>query len=214
MYLLAVNGSPRKHNNTAQLLERMAAGAASAGMEAEVAHLASLVFGGCASCFACKLTGGRSYGRCALRDGLTPLLEKAHRADVLVLGTPFYFVAETSLMRAFQERLWFQYYIYSAVKPPLSPRKKATALIYTMNVREEEMAAFGKTRVVETAKNIMEKLFAPCRVLLCCDTWQFDDYDKYDHDRWDVAAKRKRRKEIFPGELEKAFALGVELASC
>ena len=139
MELLAVNGSPRKTWNTAQLLQRVVAGAQAGGAEAELVHLRDLKYTGCVSCFSCKKIGGPSYGRCILKDDLRPVLDKAHEADVLVLGSPFYICAESAFMRAFEERLWFQYLLYSNEKPPLSPRKKATALIYTMNVRQEEM---------------------------------------------------------------------------
>jgi hypothetical protein len=49
-------------------------------------------------------------------------------------------------------------------------------------------------------------------VLLSCDTLQFDDYSKYETDIFDDIAKRKRHSEVFPQELEKAFALGKRLA--
>ncbi len=212
MKVLAVNGSPRKSWNTAQLLEKIVAGAMSAGAEAELAHLRDYACRGCISCFHCKDPKGSSYGRCILKDDLRPLLDKAHEADVLVLGSPFYFSMETAHMRAFMERLWFQYYLYSAVKPPLSPRKKATALVYTMNVPEEKMADYGKTTVLGIAKGVMERLFGSCEVFLCCDTMQFKDYAKYDTDVWDAAAKIKRHEEVFPQDLERAFALGAKLA--
>ena len=100
MKLLAINGSPRRKRNTATILQSMVDGAMEAGAEATLVHLAGLHFRGCASCFGCKLLGGPSYGRCALKDDLTPVLDMAHEADVLVLGSPFYFSAESSLLRA------------------------------------------------------------------------------------------------------------------
>ena len=109
MKLLAVNGSPRKKWNTAQLLTQVVEGAREAGAEAELVHLVDLKYTGCKSCFACKKIGGLSYGRCVLKDELRPVLDRAHEADVLVLGTPFYICAESAFMRAFEERLWFQY---------------------------------------------------------------------------------------------------------
>jgi multimeric flavodoxin WrbA len=211
MKLLAVNGSPRKRMNTGALLEKIVKGAATQGADAELVHLADLTFGGCTSCFRCKDPKGRSYGRCALKDGLSPVLRGAHEADVLVLGSPFYFSMETALMRACMERLWFQYHLYTTKKPPLSPRKKATALVYTMNVREEDMAAYGKDTIVARSKGLMERFFAPCEVLLCCDTRQVKDYSKYEFDYFDVPGKLKRHEEVFPRELERAFALGVRL---
>lgn len=212
MKLLAINGSPRKSRNTGGLLEKVVEGAVSAGADAELVHLRDLgAYKGCISCFHCKDPKGSHYGRCAVNDALTPLLEKAHAADVLVLGTPVYFHAETGLMRNCMERLWFQYHVYSKVKGPLSPRKKATALVYTMNVSEENARARGYDRLADSAKKVMEKQFGPCEVFWCTDTRQFKDYSKYDTDLFDVAAKLKRHAEVFPQELERAFAMGRRL---
>ena len=127
---------------------------------------------------------------------------------MLVFGSPVYFGLETAFMRAFEERLWFQYQLYSKVKPRLSPRKKAAALVFTMNVSEEQSATDGKQVIFEKAKFFMELEFAPCEVLLSCDTLQFDDYSKYDTDMFDVNAKRERHATVFPQELENAFHLG------
>ena len=211
MKLLAINGSPRKSKNTGKLLEKVVKGAASQGAQAELVHLKDLSYRGCISCFHCKKADGKHYGRCAVKDDLTPVLAAAHEADVLVLGSPFYFSTETSLMRALMERLWFQYYLYTSKKPPLSPRKKATALVYTMNVPEEAIPLYGKDKAIACAIGVMEQLFAPCEVFLCCDTKQFDDYSKYEVDVWDVPAKLKRHEEVFPQELARAFALGARL---
>ena len=212
MKVLAVNGSPRRTMNTGQLLEKVVAGARSVNLEAELLHLRDYTFSGCVSCFKCKEPEGKSYGRCVLKDDLKPILDKAHEADALVLGTPFYFGTETALMRAFQERLWFQYFLYSNKKPPLSPRKKQVVLLYTMNVKEEDMEAYGKTAMVNLAKGYMERLFGPCAVFLCTDTKQVPDYSKYEMDMWDAEAKEKRHREVFPRDLDRAFALGAGLA--
>ncbi len=212
MKLLAVNGSPRTRMNTGLLLEQVAAGARSKGAEAELVHLRQHEYTGCISCFHCKDPQGSSYGRCIKKDGLTEVLDRAHQADVLVLGSPFYFSVETAFMRAFQERLWFQYYLYTAKKPPLSPRKKAVALLYTMNVKEEDMAAYHKDAVIAVAKGVMERLFAPCELFFCTDTKQVKDYSRYEMDMFDVAAKDRRHLEVFPHDLERAFDLGARLA--
>ena len=213
MKLLAVNGSPRKNMNTGRLLEKVVAGAASKGAEAELVHLRDHEYTGCISCFHCKDPKGSSYGRCIKKDGLRPVLAKAHDADVLVLGTPFYFSIETAFMRAFQERLWFQYYLYSALKPPLSPRKKAAALLYTMNIREADMEQHGKNTVINIAKSVMERFFAPCEIFLCTDTKQVNDYSKYEVDIFDIKEKEKRHQEVFPKDLERAFETGARLVS-
>lgn len=211
MNVLAINGSPRKNWNTSQLLEQVVAGAAAAGAQAELVHLRDATFTGCISCFHCKDPKGKSYGRCILKDGLTPILDKAHEADVIVLGAPIYFSVESSLMRACMERLCFQYYLYSNIKPPLSPRKKATALVYTMNVPQEHMATYDLDKTIKHSQSFIERVFAPCEIFLSCDTLQFKDYSKYDTDYFDEDAKHKRHNEIFPQELKKAFTMGERL---
>lgn len=214
MKLLAVNGSPRTSWNTALLLEQVVNGAHAGGAAAELVHLRELgAFKGCISCFHCKDPAGKHYGRCAVKDTLTPLLDAAHAADVLVLGTPVYFHAETGLMRNCLERLWFQYHVYSHKKGPRSPRKKATALVYTMNVPLADIPARGYDRTIETAKSLMERFFAPCEVFLCTDTRQFTDYAKYETDYFDAEAKLQRHAEVFPQELERAFEMGKRLVS-
>lgn len=79
MNFYAINGSPRKKGNTAEVLKKALEGVHSLLPAAgtELVHLYDLDFTGCRSCFACKRKGGASYGRCAVRDGLPPLLGKA-----------------------------------------------------------------------------------------------------------------------------------------
>lgn len=91
MNVFAINGSPRKTWNTAKLLQEVLKGAASQGAETELIHLYDISFKGCTSCFGCKLKGGKSYGKCVMSDGLTPVLEKLAGADAFVLGSPIYF---------------------------------------------------------------------------------------------------------------------------
>ncbi len=136
MKIIAVNGSPRKQWNTARLLEKTLEGAAAAGAETKLVHLYDLAFKGCVSCFACKRIGGSSYGRCAVRDGLTPLLDELATADAFILGSPIYLYAETGEMRSCIERLCFQYLRYANPPATLFPRRIRTALVYTMNVPE------------------------------------------------------------------------------
>jgi multimeric flavodoxin WrbA len=114
MNVLAINGSPRKNNNTAILLNKALEGAASQGAKTELIHLYDLNFKGCVSCFACKMKDGKSYGKCAVKDDLTPFLEKVDDADALILGSPIYFGNVTGEMRSFIERLAFPYLVYDA----------------------------------------------------------------------------------------------------
>ena len=48
--------------------------------------------------------------------------------------------------------------------------------------------------------------------LYVTDTYQVDDYSKYDMTMFDAALKAKRRKEEFPNDCQKAFEMGKACA--
>ncbi|MDO4566760.1 MAG: flavodoxin family protein, partial [Oscillospiraceae bacterium] len=107
MRLIGVNGSPRKNGNTAAMLDQALNGARAQGAQTERIDLYDLKYTGCRSCFECKRLGGRSFGRCALKDGLTGALEKALGAQALIVASPIYFGDVTGQTRSFFERLCF-----------------------------------------------------------------------------------------------------------
>ncbi len=213
MRAIAVNGSPRKSWNTASLLEQALAGAAQCGAETELAHLYDYKYKGCRSCFSCKETGGKSYGRCAVKDEVSPLIEKASEADVLILGSPVYFACETGEMRSFLERLLFPFLTYTPGYGSIFSGKLRIGLVYTMNTGEKDMSARGYDRIFSTTQAFLTRIFGNCEVLLSTDTCQFSDYSKYLTTCFDVQAKKKRREEVFPEDCKRAFDLGAKLAS-
>ena len=159
MKAIAINGSPRKGWNTATLLRKALVGAKKNGVETEFVHLYGLAYKGCISCFACKKIGGKSYGRCAVRDELTPVLARAAEADILILGSPVYFHTETGEMRSFMERLLFPYLTYTPGYASIFPGKVLTGLVYTMNVTENAMPAFYQGKTVEASRGVMTRAF-------------------------------------------------------
>ncbi len=211
MRIMAINGSPRKKWNTAALLGKVLEGAAGKGAETELVQLYDLDFKGCISCFECKRIGGKNYGRCAVKDALAPVLERAATADALVLGTPVYFGAETGEARSFFERLCFPFLTYTPGYASLFTRKIRTALVYTMNIPETALKDWGYDVFMERGRGVMARTFGECELLRSTDTMQFDDYGKYLSTVWDPAAKRKRHEEVFPQDCAKAFALGERL---
>ena len=216
MKVIAINGSPRKKWNTATLLEKALEGAASRGAGTELVHLYDLTFKGCLSCFACKTRGGRSYGKCAVRDDLMPLFQHLEKADGVILGSPIYLGTVTGEMRSFLERWVFQYLTYTDPPRSLFPRRIPTAFIYTMNLAEEELAQRGLKDIYENHYALNEtylgRIFGPSRRLLSMDTLQFEDYSKVVADRWDPEAKARSRRERFPRDCRKAFEMGAEVA--
>ena len=212
MKVLAFNGSPRKKWNTATLLEKALEGAASEGAETELIHLYDLNYKGCISCFACKTKGGKSYGRCAVKDDLAPIFKKIETADAFILGSPIYYGTVSGEMKSFIERLLFPYMTYSDPPQLLFPKKIKTGFIYTMNVTEEQMKKFGFAQHIRLNEIILKMIFGASESLFSCDTYQFEDYSKVVSDRFDANKKAQRRKEVFPKDCEKAFEMGARFA--
>ena len=213
MRALAINGSPRKAWNTATLLQSALDGAASQGAQTELVHLYDLDFKGCVSCFACKTRNGKSHGRCAAQDDLTPALRKTEGADAIILGSPIYFGTVSGMTKSFMERLTFPYLAYTDPPQSLFPRKIRTAVIYTMNVGEAQMKEYGYEAHVALNERVLRTVFGASEWLCSCDTYQFEDYSKMVAPRFDAEKKAKRRAEIFPEDCQKAFALGARIAT-
>lgn len=213
MYVIAINGSPRKNGNTATLLNKALEGASSQGATTELINLYDLNFKGCVSCFACKLKGGKSYGKCDYKDDLTPVLEKVESADAVLLGSPIYLSEVTGEMRSFIERLVFQYLVYDKNYSSLNDKKKSIGLIYTMNTPESMIEELEYDRILTRYENIFEKVMGPTESLFVTDTYQFSDYSKYVATAFDESAKAKRRQEEFPKNCEKAFEMGIRFVS-
>lgn len=211
MNVIAINGSPRKKWNTATLLEHTLAGAASKGAKTELVHLYDLNYKGCTSCFACKLKDGKSYGKCAMKDDLTPVLEKIAGADALILGSPIYFGIVTGEMRSFMERLLFPNLTYTRPPQSLVPRQIPTAFVYTMNVSEQLMKENYGPHIALNA-SVLKMMFGQCESLYCNETLQFEDYDKVVFSYFDPEERRQRRREVFPQDCRRAYDLGVQLA--
>ncbi len=213
MKLLAINGSPRKTWNTATLLQKSVEGAASQGAATELIHLYDLNFRGCVSCFACKTIGGESYGRCTVKDDLTPIFEKVLETDVLILGSPIYFGSVTGEMQSFLERLQFPFLTYTDPPASIFPGKIRTGFIFTLGADENMAKERGFDARITMHAFVLKMIFGNSESLSCYDTYQFDDYGKIFAPRWDPEKKAKRRAEIFPDDCGRAFEMGKRLAS-
>jgi len=204
--------SQRKKWNTATLLKKVLEGAESKGAETELVNLYDLDFKGCKSCFSCKTKGSKSYGKCAVKDDLTPILERIEEADAVILGSPIYLGTVTGEMRSLMERLIFPYLTYTDPIQSLFPKKIHSAFIYTMNIAEEQIESYGYTTHFNTNENYLRLIFGEAESLFSYDTYQFRDYSKVLATRFDEKRKVKRRKEVFPEDCQKAFEMGIRFA--
>jgi multimeric flavodoxin WrbA len=212
MKIIAFNGSPRKKWNTATLLNKALEGAAAQGAKTERIHLYNLNYKGCKSCFECKKINGKSYGKCAVKDDLTPILGKIEEASAIILGSPIYLGAMTGGTRSFLERLTFPYLVYDKERTSLFKKKMPVGLIYTLGAPEERIKEMGYMQQFDFMEMIIKRIFGAAETLVVADTYQFDDYSKYVSTGMDVAAKTRRRQEVFPVDCQKAFEMGARLA--
>ena len=208
---IAINGSPRRNGNTATLLKHAMQGAADAGASTELINLYALNFKGCTSCFACKLKS-RPHGSCAMKDDLSPVLEKIHAADAVVFGAPIYFMNLSAGMIALIERLFFSNYIYSDEIPTVFPKKLPSAFIYTMNMTEEQFNDLGMGKRLGMYEIFTTRILRVRPKVLCAyDTVQFKDYSRYESSIFDPEEKFAYREKHFPEDCAAAYDIGRNL---
>lgn len=212
MKVYAVNGSPRLDGNTAKLCKAFLSGVDSAeNIETELIHLPQINFKGCISCYTCKLDNAGLYGRCNLKDGLSPILEALSHADGILFASPIYFGEVTSLMRAFIERLLFPYNSYEKGWKHIAPKRMATAAIYDMNITREYFEKAGYQPILRYFERCIERIFTKPEHLYVYDTCQFEDYSKYRAENFDEERKKERQKLVFPEDCDKAYHMGIRM---
>ena len=207
MKVIGLNGSPRKNWNSAQMLEHALKGAAAAGAETQLIHLIDLNATGCRSCFACKRIGGKSFGRCAVRDDLTDILNRILEADAVIISAPVYFGDVPGMVRNLFERLWFPGLMYRRDGACAYDKKVKVGLIYTMNCPDEHFY----DSLIAGHKGTFERFFGETKVVCATETLQFDNYDLYVGDMFDVPRRQEKHEKIFPEDCRRAFQMGEEL---
>ena len=208
MKVIAVSGSPRKNWNTEKMLASALDGAQSLGAKTKLIRLYDLNFKGCKSCLACKRIDARR--KCFIKDDLSPVLEELSKADAIIFGSPIYFMELTGVMHSCLERFYFPYVTYSAQRQTFFVRKLPIGFIYTMNVTPDWLQQIP---IANRFASVTKELFGVEPEIVCAyDTWQYPDYEKFEHGIFSVEQKKRHREEDFPKELEAARQLGITLA--
>ena len=180
--VIILNGSPRKNFNTAQMLKEAQKGAESVGAEVEYINLVDLNYKGCMSCFACKRKGSNLGGLCAIKDELSPILEKILKADAVIIGSPIYYSYPTGMVRNLLERMLFAGGTYlSDGKGGWQrnlERDIPVGLIFTMNVPENMLELYNYPQILGANEMFLKMIYGYCETIYACDTYQFSDYSK------------------------------------
>jgi hypothetical protein len=83
-----------------------------------------------------------------------------------------------------------------------------------MNAPEESVKQNNYETIFHHYKNLLQRLFnGTSEFLLSTDTYQFEDYSKYEASMFDEKHKSQVKTEQFPIDSQKAFDMGVRLAS-
>lgn len=207
MNVIAVSGSPRKNWNTEKMLASALDGAQSQGAKTKLIRLYDLNFKGCKSCLACKRIGAQR--KCFVKDDLSPVLEELSNADAIIFGSPIYFMELTGVMHSCLERFYFPYVTYNTKRQTFFGRKLPIGFIYTMNVTPDWLRQIP---IANRFAEVTKELFGVKPEIVCAyDTWQYSDYEKFEHDIFSVEQKKLHHEEIFPNELANAKQLGISL---
>lgn len=99
-HILALNGSPHRHGNTATLMGWVLDGCADAGAAVEWLHLVDCDIGYCRGCYGCLRTG-----TCAVKDDLEAVRARLLAADGIVVGSPVYSDRPSAQIKTLMDRL-------------------------------------------------------------------------------------------------------------
>jgi len=88
-----------------------------------------------------------------------------------------------------------------------------TAMIFTMNCPEDYMKQIGYPPILEENTKVMADIFGYSETLYVCNTYQFNDYSRYDFNLFSEEYKRKYRDEHFEVDLKNAYELGKRLVA-
>ena len=189
--IVAINASPRTTWNTSSLVREAAKGAESVGAEVKIFDLYKLEkFTGCISCFGCKLP--EHLGVCVCKDGLTEVLNEIRSADGLIIGTPNYLGDVSAAFRSLYERLVFQSLTYKTEPRSYNQHPIPVLFIMTSNCAEEYYDKIGYDRMLDNYKSKLGGMVGPTKVMVCGNTLQVNDYDKYNWTMFDPEAKKAR----------------------
>lgn len=81
-----------------------------------------------------------------------------------------------------------------------------------MNVNQERMADIGYEQSLEVTEIAFVRTFGSYEPLFVTDTYQFEDYSKYEVTCFSGEEKAERKKKVFPEDCSNAFDMGARFA--
>ncbi|MFH1625354.1 MAG: NAD(P)H-dependent oxidoreductase [Pseudomonadota bacterium] len=115
MFVLGLQGSPRKNGNTSILLASFLTGAERFGVRTYNLDVADRKITPCQECLTCE-----KEGFCPINDDMQEIYPLFWRADIIVLATPVFFYGVPAQMKAVIDRsqaLWSRRYVHKLADP-------------------------------------------------------------------------------------------------
>ena len=206
--IIALNGSARKHGNSAAMLDAFIEGIHSVDGDFEIERidLFDLDYKGCRGCHGCELKNRKGIG-CIQRDGATDLLVRMREADGIVFASPIFFWELTAQLRALLER-----YIY----PGRLDHHQEIAAIYTM-YQPERVSKSSFTPHAKTIRSMMNNFLWDVSVseliINQTQTWETGKADLFVNMAPEYVERfEKLHAERWPEDLKRGREAGTEFA--
>lgn len=121
MFVLGLQGSPRKKGNTHILLSSLLKEFERLGVQTGYVDVPRKKISPCIECGTCE-----KEGLCPIQDDMQEVYPLLRRADVVVLATPVFFYGPTAQLKALIDRsqaLWARRYVHKLVDPKRGVRR-------------------------------------------------------------------------------------------
>lgn len=167
MKIIALNGSPRKKGNTADILKTVEKEILSQGHEYEELFLASKKMNGCLACAKCKAVND-AIG-CIQDDDVPDILQKVIEADSVIIASPVYFWGFSAQLKTVIDRTYSLYNYYHTPNHISLIENKHLGLLVTGGGSYDKNAellsiAFNNILGCLKAKNAGEMFVGKCTI--------------------------------------------------
>lgn len=125
MRVLLINGSPNEKGCTYTALSEVAAALEKEGVETEIFHIGKQPIRGCIGCKGCV----NNNARCVFDDdSVNRAIEKAEKADALVIGSPVYYASANGALISLLDRMFYagKCFAYKPAAAVVSARRAGT----------------------------------------------------------------------------------------
>ena len=119
MNILVLNGSPRKHGNTAFMIEAFLDGTKQQGHHVDVISVCEKNINGCLACEYCHTKGD---GECVQKDDMQNIYYQLKEAEMLVIASPIYYHGLSGPLKCTVDRF------YAAAYPSKPPKLRKVAM--------------------------------------------------------------------------------------